>query len=191
MTNIVTQGWRGSTVGPALGSSRHGASGCVRSTSSGRGPRILMCMIPKPTGRVPKPEGQRRRRNTPASYGLAEPVQAGQAGEQPELGYEAHPMIVSMWAALARSVEGQFYSVADWERARWELWFANQVLTGELDLSAKAWSVVQHGFNELLISPADKRRAGIALRSTVDEDEKAAVHQVAEYRDRVAGLKSV
>ena len=30
-----------------------------------------------------------------------------------------------MWKALATSVEGQFFSDADWQRARWELWYAN------------------------------------------------------------------
>ena len=35
-----------------------------------------------------------------------------------------------------------------------------------------AWSMVQHGLSELLVSPADKRRAGIALqKAAVDADE--------------------
>ena len=144
--------------------------------------------IPKPTGRVPKPDSQRRRRNKPASYGLAEPTVAGQAAVQPELGFEAHEMITDMWAALGRSVEGQFFSAADWQRARWELWYADQTITGGRP-SSRAWGVIQHGLNELLVSPADKRRAGIALnKAVVDVDEVHAVKQIAEYRER---LKSI
>ena len=98
--------------------------------------------IPKPTGRPPKPDAQRRRANKPASYGLAKPVVAGEAAEQPEaLGFTAHQMITDMWKALATSVEGQFFSDADWQRARWELWYANGLMTGERQLTAPAWNV--------------------------------------------------
>jgi hypothetical protein len=154
------------------------------------GPRILVRMaIPKPTGRPPVPDSQRRRRNKPASYGLAESVLAGQARAQPDLAFKAHTMITDLWTALGKSVEGQFYSDADWQRARLEMFYLNGLLTGERSLTAPAWSVVQHGLNELLVSPADKRRAGIALKqSAVDPDEVHAAAQIAEYRER---LKSV
>ena len=146
-------------------------------------PRILVRMIPKPTGRPPVPDSQRRRRNTPASYGLAEPVVAGQAAAQPELGFAAHAMVVDMWKALGKSVEGHFYSAADWQRGRLELFYLNELMTGRCPLTAPAWSVMQHGLNELLVSPADKRRAGIALRSAgVDADERAADAQIAKYK---------
>ena len=41
----------------------------------------------KPGGRPPAPANKRRRTNKPASYGLAEPVVAGTAGQQPELAF--------------------------------------------------------------------------------------------------------
>ena len=75
-------------------------------------------------GPVPKRDAQRRRRNKPASYGLAEATVAGPAAPQPRLGFKAHPLIRDMWRALATSVESQFFSHADWQRARWELWYA-------------------------------------------------------------------
>ena len=44
----------------------------------------------------------------------------------------------------------------------------------------------QAGLSELLISPADKRRAGIKLRSAaVDLDEAAAVTQMAAYWEKL------
>ena len=54
---------------------------------------------------------------------------AGQADVQPPLGFDAHELVVDLWAALDFSVEGQFFSAADWQRARWELWYANAVMT--------------------------------------------------------------
>ena len=69
-------------------------------------------------GPAPKPASQRRRRTKPESYGAAEPTVAGQADAQPPLGFDAHELVVDLWAALGRSVEGRFYSAADWQRAR-------------------------------------------------------------------------
>ena len=37
-------------------------------------------------------------------------------------------------------------------------------MTGRRQLTPSAWSVVQAGLNELLLSPVVKRRAGIELR---------------------------
>jgi hypothetical protein len=139
--------------------------------------------------RYPNLLSQRRRYNKPASYRTAEPVTIGTAAPQPKLGFTAHKLIEDLWKSLARSVESQFYPAADWQRARLELFYTNALLLGERQLSAPAWSVAQAGLSELLISPADKRRAGIELaRSQVDADEVHAVEQIAEYRER---LKSV
>ena len=88
--------------------------------------------IGKPHGPVPKPAAQRRRRTPPASYGgAAEPTVAGQAAQQPRLGFKAHKLVTDMWKALSTSVEGQFFSDADWQRARLEMFYANGLLTGE------------------------------------------------------------
>ena len=54
--------------------------------------------------------------------------------------------------------------------------------------SAQAWDAVQHGLSELLISPAVKRRAGVELRPSADEDANAAVSMIGRYRQV---LKSV
>jgi hypothetical protein len=142
-----------------------------------------------PRGPAPKPASQRRRRNKPGSYGAAEPTVAGQGDEQPPLGFEAHELVVDLWAALGSSVEGRFYSAADWQRARWELWYANTVMTASQVPSANQWTTIQRGVDELLVSPAVKRRAGIELRRNgVDVDEAAAVSMVGKYK---RSLKSV
>ena len=140
-------------------------------------------------GPTPKPESQRRRRTKPMSSGAAEPVIAGSPDGQPPLGFEAHELVVDLWSALGRSVEGRFYSAADWQRARWELWYANTVMTASQVPSANQWTAIQRGLGELLVSPAVKRRAGIELRRIdVDADVVAAGEMVARYK---RGLNSV
>jgi len=142
-----------------------------------------------PRGPAPKPASQRRRRTKPESYGAAEPTVAGQADAQPPLGFDAHALVVDLRAALGRSVEGRFYSAADWQRARLELWFAHKVMTAGAVPSANQWSAVQRGLDELLVSPAVKRRAGIELRCKgVDADAVAAGEMVGKYQ---RSLKSV
>ena len=77
-----------------------------------------MARYSEPSGPAPKPASQRRRCTKPESDGAAEPILAGQGDEQPPLGFEAHELVVDLWSALGSSVEGQFYSAADWQRAR-------------------------------------------------------------------------
>jgi len=85
------------------------------------------------------------------------------------LGFE----VVEHWGAR----DGEF----DWVRLRLELWFADRVMASGQQ-SAKAWAVIQHGLNEMLLSPAVKRRIGIELLPSPDEDENAAVSMIGRYR---------
>ena len=82
-------------------------------------------------GPPPKPASKRRRANTPKSYGAAEPTTAPAAHIQDrELGIDdPHPLIVDMWTTVQESCEARFYSEADWERLRFELWYANRAMT--------------------------------------------------------------
>lgn len=140
-----------------------------------------------PRGPVPKPPAQRRRRNKPAP-GAAKPVVVSPPDEQPALGFDAHQLVADLWTALGQSVEGQFFSTADWARARLEMWYVNAVMTSGQVPSAHQWSAVQRGLDELLVSPAVKRRAGIELKKCVDGDAVAADEIVGRYKRT---LKSV
>ena len=148
-------------------------------------------MASYPTGGVPpKPESKRRRRNVPKSYGSASPVTAPAAAHEDarKLGFDAHPLIASMWDTVQSSCEAAFFSESDWARLRLELWFANHTMASGRP-SGSAWEAIQHGLNEMLLSPAIKRRAGIELKSqNVDADEEAAVSMTAKYQQV---LKSV
>ena len=137
-------------------------------------------------GVPPKPQSQRRRRNVPASYGAAEPVTAPAASPQRrELGLEhPHPLVASMWENIQSSCEATFYSEADWARLRLEMWYANQAMRGPI--TGAAWATIQRGLNDMLISPADKRRAAIELKPTVpDTDEIAAVSLMSTYKSNL------
>ncbi len=138
--------------------------------------------VSKPRGPVPKRSEDRRRVNKPESQGAAETTTA-EAGDRPaELGFEAHPIVQELWDVLGESAEAKFYSAADWQRVRMELFYASYTL-GSDKISSMAWAAVQSGLSELLISPADKRRAGIELKpKETDPDEEAAVVQLAAYQ---------
>ncbi len=93
-----------------------------------------------------------------------------------------------LWDTVQQSCEAAFYSEADWQRLRLELWFANHTIASGRP-SGSAWEAIQHGLNELLLSPAIKRRAGIEVKSqAVDADEDAAVSMLGRYKQV---LKSV
>jgi hypothetical protein len=136
-------------------------------------------------GPAPKPASKRRRRNKPASYGLAQPITAPAASDDVRtLGIDnPHELVTAMWQTVQTSCESRFFSPADWARVRLELYFANAALTGEVALTAAHWQQVQRGLNDLLISPAEKRRCAIEVRpSGPDADENAAVAMIGRYR---------
>jgi hypothetical protein len=141
---------------------------------------------------APKPASKRRRYAKPKSYGAADPTVAPAADPDPdrELGIDdARPLIASMWNTVQHSCEAAFYGEADWERLRLELWYANRAMASGRPLPGHTWGAIQHGLNEMLLSPAVKRRAGIELRpSGVDEDAVEAVAMVGRYKQV---LKSV
>jgi hypothetical protein len=135
-------------------------------------------------GPPPKPASQRRRHSKPKSYGAAEPTAIGAAPEQPaELGFERHSLIADLWSALVESGESKFYSAADWQRVRLELWYGNQLVSSVRTPGAQAWATFQSGLQALLVSPAEKRRLGIEARPPVGEaDEDAVVLMLAKYK---------
>lgn len=141
-------------------------------------------------GPPPKPASKRLHHNPPANWGGATPVTAPAAAAGPralELEDPVHQLVESMWTALQTSAEARFYSAADWERVRMELWHCNQLLVSGKPISPSSWVAVQHGLNALLISPAEKRRAAIELKATaVDSDEVAAVSMMSRYRDKLS-----
>jgi hypothetical protein len=140
-------------------------------------------------GPTPKPPSKRRHTSPPKSWGAATPITASAAATQPrDLGFDppVHPLVESMWATLAESAEARFFSAADWERVRFELFFANTWLILGTPIPGAVWAVVQHGLSALLISPAEKRRCGIELKPpAADADEDAAVLQIAKYQDKL------
>lgn len=137
-------------------------------------------------GPAPKRSEQRRRRNTPKSQEMSGMDTSAVAVSAPELGYDAHELVVDLYEALKVSVEGRFYSAADWQRVRLEFHYLNELLMDGRTPGAMAWGAVQSALNTLLVSPADKRRVGIELqRRQSDPDEDAAVAQIDEYRQRL------
>jgi hypothetical protein len=145
----------------------------------------------KSPGPPPKRDSQRRRRNTPASYGDAEPEVADvPAAPAPrELAIDnPHQLITDPWAALQKSAEAKYYSDADWQRVRLELHYGNTLLQGARVPGAQAWATFQSGLDALLISAADKRRVGIERKpNQVDEDDAAAEAALADVLQLVPG----
>lgn len=142
-------------------------------------------------GRLPAPDDQRRRSNKPVSYGRAEATTARAAAKRPTLGItKPHPMIRDLWVAVQGSAEAPFYSDADWRRLRLELSYGNQLMMSGRIPGAQAWATFQAGLNELMISPAVKRRAGVDLKPVgADPDEVAAEAAVADAQRALAVVR--
>ena len=103
---------------------------------------------------------------------------------------DPHPLVERMWRTLQHSAEAAFYSAGDWERARFELYYANELLCSGKPIGANAWARVQVGLNAMLVSPAEKRRSAISVKPTgVDADEVAAVSIMGRYATKLQSVK--
>lgn len=138
---------------------------------------------------IPKKPSQRRRRNKPKSYGLAEPVQDGVGVPAPDLGLpEVHPMVEDLYMALTASVEAKYYSEADWQRVRLECFNINMHLLSGRVPGAQAWTAIQAGLNDLMVSPIEKRKLGIELGACEEDPDQVAT--ISAMSDYVTTLKS-
>ena len=138
---------------------------------------------------APKPPSKRRRRNTPASYGAAEPTTApaAAAGDR-ELGIDnPHPLVTSMWDAVQNSCEARFYSEADWVAA------ADRIVVREPGDAQPAASRPGQTWAD---GPARAERdadepGGEASRGDrgaaagPDTDENAAVSMIGQYQSKL------
>jgi hypothetical protein len=136
----------------------------------------------------PAPKPKRRRRNVPASYGLAQPTSAPAAEvHNRELGIDdPHPLVASMWTTVQLSCEAQFFSEADWARFRLEMWHANTLLTSGKPISSTSWARVQVGLSDMLVSPMAKRKLAVEMQPAgPDSDEIVAVSMMSTYKAKM------
>lgn len=129
------------------------------------------------------------RRKLPVSVFLSRPPRAttNSPVDGRSLGIDnPHPLIASLWNTVQSSCESAFYSEADWERLRFELWYANQAMRSPRPISGHTWAAIQHGLTELLVSPAAKRRAAIEVKAPgPDTDEVRAVAMIGTYKSKL------
>ena len=134
-------------------------------------------------GPVPKRSEQRRRTNK--SEGCHPTVApASVKVEQPLADELWHPMARDWYESLAMSGQAAFYEPSDWQTARvWAEVLSRQLMADKMSaVMVQAWS---GSATELLTTEGARRRARIELeRANIDEDEAAAVAQMAAYRDR-------
>ena len=95
-------------------------------------------------GPVPKPASKRRRRQRAGElWRRTADDRAGRSSGRDgrSLGIDnPHPLIASLWNTVQSSCESAFYSEADWERLRFELWYANQAMRSGRPTSGNTWA---------------------------------------------------
>ena len=145
--------------------------------------QLLEVAMPGP---APKPPSQRRRRNTPASYGAAEPTTAPAADPAiRELGIDnPHPLITAMWTRRANLLRGNVLQRRRLGAA--PAWNCGSP-TGSWPAGSRprqAWAVIQHGLYRAADLPGDQTqdRHRSCGRAVDDPDADAAVAMIGRYR---------
>ncbi|WP_134324703.1 hypothetical protein [Cumulibacter soli] len=154
-------------------------------------------------GPAPKRSTQRRRRNKPEG-----PQSEGVASidvEMPDPDEDWHPIAAAWYRSLRASGQSDFYEPSDWAMAylmaesisrdlnpqfvgfRQVDKFTTEAVKETIPMKGASLSAYLKAMSNLLVSEADRRRAGVELsKPTTDEDEDASVAMLDEYRDALA-----
>lgn len=141
-------------------------------------------------GPIPKRSEELVRENKP-DFPITKVETAGPA-RIPELGFEAHPLVVSMYDSLKNSAQKLFYEPSDWEYARTAMWVMNDMLTVTLGkaISSMKLSALDSMFTKLLMTEGDRRRARIEIqRAPSGQPQLASVTSIEEHFQKALGLK--
>jgi hypothetical protein len=92
----------------------------------------------------------------------------GAAVVVPELGFEAHQLVVDWFASLADGAEAQFYTPAMWQRARIVAEMLSRLLSSSRP-SAQLYTAIQQDMKSLLVDAGELRRLGIEVQAAVLE----------------------
>lgn len=129
-------------------------------------------------GPIPKRADQRRRTNKP-DIDVAKVVGGAPA---PELGFEAHPLAASWYAALSEGPEAQFYTAAIWQRARVVADMLSQLLHSGRR-SSQMYAAIQSDMKSLLVDAGELRRLHIEVQAAVPVTDGS---NVIDWRARAA-----
>jgi hypothetical protein len=138
-------------------------------------------------GPVPKRSEQRRRANKPARE-LVKPTGAAPA---PELAIEElHPLALSLFESLTKSVEARFYTEAVWQRVRVHCYVLSETLYANNGkaISSMMYTALQADWKSFLVDPAEQRRLGIEVQAEqADPDADVADSTVSSLVNRLSG----
>ncbi len=132
-------------------------------------------------GPIGKRDEERIRRNTPdvptttiTAIGLV-PV--------PDLGFDAHPLVVDMYESLKDSAQSRYYESSDWAFARLTMYAIDDMLKGKGDekrISPMMLASVNSMLSSLLVTEGDRRRVRIEIERNKNNGEEGKVLQVAD-----------
>lgn len=101
----------------------------------------------------------------------------------PELGFEAHELVTSLYHSLAQSGQAKFYEPSDWQYARIIMSQLNDYLSQEKK-SPTMFGEIMSALTSLMLTEGDRRRLKMEIdRSDNSEQEaKAKEDRMAQFR---------
>jgi hypothetical protein len=103
--------------------------------------------------------------------------------EPPELGFEAHELVTSLYHSLTQSGQAKFYEPSDWQYARIIMSQLNDYLNQEKK-SPTMFGEIMSALTSLMLTEGDRRRLKMEIdRSDNSEQEaKAKEERMNQFR---------
>lgn len=134
-------------------------------------------------GPIPNRDDQVVRRNLDRQK--ADKITAIGLVEVPELGFDAHPLVVDLYESMKESAQSKWYEPSDWQMARLTMWELNTHLL-QSKPSAVYLTAINQMLTSLLLTEGDRRRVRIEVERT-PTGPTASVTSISDiYRDRLS-----
>lgn len=132
-------------------------------------------------GPVPKRSEQRIRRNCIDVDTVT--VTESDAVWQPELGFDAHHLVVDWYQALAESAQSKYFEPSDWQAARLVAHEMDRYLRSARP-SSQMFAALMSAMSDLLVTEGARRRARIEIERG-QAQEKASVSAIEDYKKQL------
>ena len=135
-------------------------------------------------GPAPKRASERRRRNKESKPTLA--TTELPKAERPEPDGDWHTIASGWFVSLGESGQSEFYEASDWAFACLVAENMSRDLKEPGPISGANLSAYNKAMADLMVTEANRRRAGIELERAPEFEQPAGVTALAEYKKKLA-----
>ncbi|MFD0918885.1 hypothetical protein ACFQ16_03935 [Saccharopolyspora rosea] len=102
---------------------------------------------------------------------------------QPELGFEAHPLVVDWYQSLGESAQARYFEPSDWQTSRLVAYSMDRYVRSARP-SSQMFAALMSAMSDLLVTEGARRRVRIEIERG-QAQERASVSAIEDYKKQL------